>query len=50
METVEVLRYLAEKMEEIHGADSDWWRGYISGLRRAASMVEVNEAFRGGSA
>lgn len=41
----ESLTYLADVLDQSHGSDSDWWKGYVAGLKRAASMVEVHEAF-----
>lgn len=41
----EVLVEFADRIEAIHGEDSDWWKGYIAGMRRAASLVEAHEAF-----
>ncbi len=46
MKTVEVtLAELADKVHGLHGEDSDWWKGYVSGIRRAAQIVEAHRAF-----
>lgn len=47
----ETLVNLADQIHAARGADSDWWRGYVAGIRRAASLIEAYEAFeetRGG--
>lgn len=42
----ETLMHLADKLDAMHGEDSDWWKGYVAGIRRSAQLVEVHEAFR----
>lgn len=41
----EMLELFAKIVDSTHGNDSDWWKGYVKGLKRAASLVEVYEAF-----
>lgn len=44
-ELSESLFFLAEKIDSLHSRDGDWWKGYVAGIKRAASMAEVWEAF-----
>lgn len=41
----ETLMQLADKIDAVRGEDSDWWKGYVAGIRRSAQLAEAHEAF-----
>lgn len=44
----EILREQAEIVRKAHGEDSDWWKGVVAGLQRAAGLAEAHEAYESG--